>query len=527
LVESGFRLKVEVLFNSLEFILLFLPVSFVLFWHGGRTLRWRLGLLTCASYFFYSWWQFDSLYDFAHSFYVWRPGGVGNFFWHWRFTLVMLASSSVDYFAAAAMFRLPAERVKRRRLLLLTSLLVNLGLLGFFKYAGFFSGVLNQISQFAGGGAFPIMAVVLPVGISFYTFESMSYVIDIYRGIAKPAKSYLDYACFISFFPHLVAGPIIRWSDILHQFRDTAWIRRGPDWEQVRIGLTLFTLGMAKKLIVADRLADLTSEIWDHVRAGGSLGAGAAWVAVLSFTFRLYFDFSGYSDMATGLGHLFAVRLPQNFNSPYKATDPSDFWRRWHITLSAWLRDYLFIPLGGSRGKTFLIARNLMITLLLGGLWHGAAWLFVIWGAWHGLLLIAYHILKRRGWWVSNESQYGYWFNRQLTFLAVVIGWVFFRAADIHKSGYGWASIAPAFKLLGEMLGIRPAGSGELTAPVVTPLLGVLLLACWGWCNFMPNSFQVAYGLRLNKRHALAAGTLMAVCVLHFGFRLEFLYFRF
>ncbi len=369
----------------------------MVFWYGGHSLRWRLCFLTCASYVFYSWWQFDSLYDFAHSFDLWRTGGIRDFLWHWRFTLVMLASSSADYVTAAAIFRLPRERRYSRRLLLIASLAINLGLLGFFKYAGFFSGIVSEISKFTGGGEFPIMAVVLPVGISFYTFESMSYVIDVYRGIAKPARSYLDYACFISFFPHLVAGPIIRWSDILHQFRDTAWTRRTPEWQQVNIGLTLFTMGMAKKLIVADRLADLTSHLWDNIHAGGSLSPIAAWAAILGFTFRLYFDFSGYCDMATGLGHLFGVKLPQNFNSPYKASNPSDFWHRWHITLSNWLRDYLYISLGGSRGSTAKISLNLILTFLLGGLWHGAAWLFLIWGVWHGLLLSVFHALRRRG----------------------------------------------------------------------------------------------------------------------------------
>ncbi|HEY7115727.1 MAG TPA: MBOAT family O-acyltransferase [Tepidisphaeraceae bacterium] len=515
------------LFNSYEFVLLFLPVAFGLFWYGGRGLRWRLGFLTLASYVFYSWWQFDSLDEFARSLAVWRPGGIRDFFWHWRFSLVMLASSSVDYFAAAAMAKLAPERRGGRRLLLAVSLCANIGLLAFFKYAGFFSAMAGQVWQFMGGGPLPVMAVVLPVGISFYTFESMSYVIDIYRGVAAPARSYLDYAAFISFFPHLVAGPIIRWSDILHQFRDEAWERPAPDWQQVAIGLTLFTMGMAKKLVIADRLHAEMTPLWSNFDTGGSMGPGAAWAAVLGYTFRLYFDFSGYSDMATGLGHLFAVRLPQNFDSPYKATDPSDFWRRWHITLSTWLRDYLYIPLGGSRGAKWKTARNLVITMLLAGLWHGAAWLFVIWGAWHGLMLAGFHILRGRGWWASNESRVGHWFNRQFTFFLVVLGWAVFRAADVHEKGYGWDSIRPALTMLGQMFGIRAAGAPDAPQAIVTPLLGALIPLCWAWCNFMPNSFQVAYGLKLRKRHALAAGSAMALCALHFGFKLDFLYFRF
>ena len=187
----------------------------------------------------------------------------------------------------------------------------------------------------------------LPVGISLYTFESMSYVIDIYRGVAKPVKSYLDYACFISFFSHLVAGPIIRYSDMLHQFRDVNWRRPDPDWNQINMGILFLAIGMAKKLLIADNLAVRIDPLWTALAENQTLGPASAWGAVLGYTFRIYFDFSGYSDMAVGLGHMFAVRLPQNFNSPYKATDPTDFWRRWHMTLSAWLRDYLYIPLGG------------------------------------------------------------------------------------------------------------------------------------------------------------------------------------
>ncbi|MDB5321517.1 MAG: Peptidoglycan O-acetyltransferase [Phycisphaerales bacterium] len=515
------------LFNSYEFVLLFLPITFFLFWYVGRSPTWRLALLTIASYAFYSAWQFRDLDELIRSFQI-RREGPGNFLWHWRFTLVMLASSSVDYVAAAAMSRLPDNGRIRRRLLLVLSLSANIGLLVFFKYAGFFSAIGGEIFRFLGGGPLPVVAIVLPVGISFYTFESMSYVIDVYRGIAKPARSYPDYACFISFFPHLVAGPIIRWSDILHQFHDASWRRRGPDWPQVHVGLLLFTMGMAKKLLIADHLATATGPLWSHFESGGALGLAGSWAAVLGYTFRLYFDFSGYSDMATGLGHLFGVRLPQNFNSPYQATDPSDFWRRWHMTLSAWLRDYLFIPLGGSRRGTLLTVRNLLLTMLVGGLWHGAAWLFVLWGAWHGTMLAGYHLLNGYGWWASNGSRIGWWFNRQLTFLGVVIGWVLFRAADFHGHGYGWASITPAFKLLGQMAGVsRARSTADISAATVSPLLAALVPLCWAWCNFVPNSFEVAYGGGLRLRHAALAGLVLGICMLSMGGRMDFLYFRF
>ncbi|MGO8690116.1 MAG: MBOAT family O-acyltransferase [Thermoguttaceae bacterium] len=513
------------LFNSYEFLLVFLPLAFVLFWYGGRSIRWRLGLLTFASYLFYSWWQFRSWDDFIGTFHAQSLEELAVNLWHWRFTIIMLLTSSVDYWAARWIVAAPPQSKARRRALLALSLSANLGLLGFFKYFGFFTQITNDLSQFVGGGPLPVVALILPVGISFYTFESMSYVIDIYRGVATPAKSYLDYACFISFFPHLVAGPIIRYSDMLHQFRDANWVRPRPDWSQVNVGLLFFTIGMAKKLLIADIIAQNINPLWAAFGTGSSLGVAGSWAAVLGYTFRIYFDFSAYSDMAVGIGHMFAVKLPQNFNSPYKATDPIDFWRRWHISLSSWLRDYLYFPLGGNRtGKQ---VRNLMITMLLGGLWHGAAWLFVIWGAWHGLLLVVFH--KLRNWRLvpSNDRRLGYWFNRQLTFFLVVIGWVFFRAADVRTSSYGYSSVSSAVEMMAQMIGWH--GSHHAAELSILPGYGfwAAMAACWLWCNFAPNSFEVAYTVKLRKRYALLAGAIMGLCILRLGTPVDFLYFRF
>jgi len=531
-----------------------MPIAFGLFWYGGKSLRWRLGFLTFASYAFYSYWTFldrNGSFESQRFFQALRFDNwqhIKNSLWGWRFTIIMLASSSVDYFAAALLAKIPrqeeveraltpdagaityAPRIGRprpglRAALLALSLAANIGLLSFFKYAGFFSQIASDIAHLTTGRGFPIFAVVLPVGISFYTFESMSYVIDVYRGIAKPAKSYLDYACFISFFPHLVAGPIIRYSDILHQFRDVAWKRARPDWSHVSIGLMLFTMGLAKKLLIADSMAALINPLWDRLGTGEPLGMLGSWAVVLGYTFRIYFDFSGYSDMATGLGHLFAVRLPQNFNSPYKSANPSDFWRRWHMTLSLWLRDYLYIPLGGSRGGTYKTLRNLLITMLLGGLWHGAAWLFVIWGAWHGLMLAGYHLCKDRGWLLPTDTVAQRWFNRQLTFLFVVIGWTFFRAADVRAGNYGLPSITPALQMLRQMF--IPSHVRHALHISDLRLLGEWIVFAWIWCNFMPNSFDFAYGLRLRRWHAAIAGALMAVCILFMGVHMDFLYFRF
>jgi len=507
------------LFNSYEFLVGFLPLAFFLFWYGGRSLRWRLGFLTIASYCFYSWWQFSDWRDLLGSLRILSWEDACNSLWAWRFTGILLASSSVDYWAAKWLVRTPKEKIGRRKLLLALSITANLSILGFFKYLGFFSQILSDLHRFIGGGPLPIFAVILPIGISFYTFESMSYVIDIYRGMAKPAETYLDYACFISFFPHLICGPIIRYSDLLHQFRDPNWLRRGPDWDQVHIGLMLFSAGMAKKLLLADKIAPYINPLWSHLGTGQTLGLAGSWAAVLGFTFRMYFDFSAYSDMAVGLGHLFGLRLPQNFNSPYKAADPGDVWRRWHMSLTAWLRDYLFIPLGGMRKP----ARNLLITLAVCGLWHGAAWLFIVWGAYQALVIIAFRFLKSHGWVPSRDNPVGYWFNRQVTFLLIVIGGVFFRGADIHSQYYGFQSILPAIWMLKQLVGL----DGITSVAVVPVQLWLLLAFSWIWCNFAPNSFEVAYNAPPLRRYALAAGALMAVCFLQLGQPVDFLYFRF
>ena len=318
-----------------------------------------------------------------------------------------------------------------------------------------------------------------------------------------------------------MAGPIIRYSDMLHQFRDVNWVRKGPDWEQVNIGLLFLSMGMAKKLLVADELASRINPLWATLSGAPSLGVTGSWAAVLGYTFRIYFDFSGYCDMAVGIGHLLGVRLPQNFNSPYKATDPIDFWRRWHISLSSWLRDYLYIPLGGNR--TGHQGRNLIITMLLGGLWHGAAWLFVLWGAWHGLLLVVFHLLRQHNILPSHERPWGVWFNRQLTFLCVVIGWVLFRAVDVHAQGYGATTVAPAATMFAQMLGFY----GLHPSVDMNANLWALIAASWMWCNFAPNSFELAYNIQLRKRYALLAGAAMAICFLQLGTRTDFLYFRF
>lgn len=481
-------------FNTYPFLFVFLPLTLTLFW-ADRGPRWRMASLVAASYAFYFYWDY-------------LEGLKGGF------TALLVGSTAVNYFAGKAMVRLLPDQHRKRKLLLIGPIALNLTVLAVCKYAVFAWGIAGDLLGAVGGGMLPQLEIILPIGISFYTFEAISYIVDVYYQATKPAPSFLEYACFISMFPREISGPIVRYSDLEEQFvekRAGGW--RKPDWRQINVGLMLLTMGMAKKVLVADRIAEVINPIWNGMSSGGVASAPCAWAAVLGYTFQLYFDFSGYSDMAVGLGHFFGMRLPQNFNSPYKATDARDFWRRWHMTLSAWLRDYLYIPLGGNR--TGHRARNVMITMLLGGLWHGAAWQFVMWGGWHGLLLIAYRILRDRRWMPSDENPVARFFNRQMMFFWVIIGWVLFRSPNLQTA-------AGVFRMLA---GIGPDGQ-----PLSIRLPGwyfPAVVACWLWCNVAPNSFEVAYRAKHRAVYAVLAGVVLAVCVFYFGSKTDFLYFQF
>jgi D-alanyl-lipoteichoic acid acyltransferase DltB (MBOAT superfamily) len=490
------------LFNSYEFLFAFLPAVFVLYWFCGRGVRWRMGVLVAASYAFYAWWD-------------------------WLFMLLMIGSTSCDYVAAKLMGRLAPENRRARKMFLLAPIVVNLGILGAFKYLGFFTRAASGISQFLHGGPLPVVELILPIGISFYTFEAISYITDVYRGVTKPARSFLEYCCFISMFPRMISGPIVRYADLEEQFAAHRSGSFGREWfppaYDLRVGLLLLTMGMVKKVLVADRIAAAINPLW--TAAAGSpglppafLGFTSSWAAVLGYTFQIYFDFSGYSDIAVGLAHLFAFKLPQNFNSPYKALDPIDFWRRWHMTLSSWLRDYLYIPLGGNR--TGHRTRNLLITMLLGGLWHGAAWQFVAWGGWHGILLVGAHRLRKIGLIpesVTIASRARVWTWRQVTFVLVVLGWLLFRADGIGTAG----------RVMLSMIGLRGSTIAYARLDDVVPsVLGICALL-WAWVNFVPNSFELAYRAPSRLRWAALSGAALACCALWFGTKTDFLYFRF
>jgi D-alanyl-lipoteichoic acid acyltransferase DltB (MBOAT superfamily) len=369
---------------------LFLTLVVFIYWR----LSWRRqnAFLLFASYFFYGWWD-------------------------WRFLLLMIFSTIVDYFIAQKI----ADEAPgtRRRTLLIVSLCINFGLLGFFKYCNFFVGSFATMLDTVGVHNIPIvfLKIILPPGISFYTFQEVAYVVDVYKGELKPSRSFVDYGLFITLFPHLIAGPIQRPSHLLPQvqkprtFQERAFLG----------GCMLLISGLFRKAVIADSCANLANLAFD-----GRLGANffATLIGVYAFAWQIYGDFSGYSDMARGAAQLLGFHFMLNFRQPYFAGNLQDFWRRWHISLSTWLRDYLYIPLGGNRKGPRRTYINLMLTMLLGGLWHGANWTFVIWGGIHGLWLSVERLL-----WPKGETFS--WFSRLLTLLVVGVSWIFFRAKSL------------------------------------------------------------------------------------------------
>jgi D-alanyl-lipoteichoic acid acyltransferase DltB (MBOAT superfamily) len=344
--------------------------------------------------------------------------------WNYRFIPLLVGSSIVDYYLALAIAS--AATLQRKKLFLIASVVMNLGILGLFKYADFaLVSVADFLSVFGVEASLPTLSWVLPVGISFYTFQSLSYTIDVYRGDMEPRKGLVHFTTALAFFPQLVAGPILRAREILPQFHSLPI----PTWEGSRHGFLLITSGLIKKT-AADLLAGPASVLFD---ANGPVSLLEAWTGALAFAGQIYGDFAGYTDMAIGLALVIGFKIPPNFNLPYFAISPVDFWRRWHISLSSWLRDYLYISMGG-RDKRY---RNVMITMLLGGLWHGAAWTFVAWGFFHGVIITATHYLsslKMFAGFVGSKSKLltiGKW---ALTFYLVLIGWVLFRATSIDSA---------------------------------------------------------------------------------------------
>jgi len=341
--------------------------------------------------------------------------------WDYRYLALLFAVSVIDYASAA---RIAAtERPRARRAWVTVSILSNLAILGYFKYYNFFAESLNPLLAWS-GRAVPTLQILLPAGISFYTFKSMSYTIDVYRRDIEPCRSLLDYATFVTFFPELIAGPIVRASVFLPQMTR----RIGPTVDRLGVGASLFLLGLTKKVVIADRVAVPV----DHVFAHPALFSGRMlWLAAIGYGIQIYCDFSGYSDMAIGAARMIGYDLPENFNMPYAAGSITEFWRRWHMTLSAWLRDYLYIPLGGNRRGAARTYVNLMMTMLLGGLWHGASWNFVLWGGLHGVALAAHRFYRRR---VGSHLRLPPGLGWLTTLTFTTLCWIPFRAAHFSDT---------------------------------------------------------------------------------------------
>lgn len=384
------------LFNSYEFIFLFLPITFfVYFWLNKKRLtQASKAWLVFASLFFYSWWNA-----------IYLPLILGSILFNFTVGSTITKMGSISTTLSKGF---------SRKSLLAFGIISNILLLAYFKYMDFF--ILNANTLL--GSQWNLMHIVLPLGISFFTFTQIAYLVDAYRNEVKE-MDYLNYTLFVTFFPHLLAGPILHHKEMMPQFDSLK--SKVINYKNIAAGLFLFSIGLFKKVVIADTFAQWANAGFDTAQ---TLNLIEAWVTSLSYTFQLYFDFSGYTDMALGVALLFNIRLPINFNSPYKALDIQDFWRRWHITLSRFLRDYIYIPLGGNRNGELRTYSNLFTVFLVGGLWHGASWMFVIWGALHGSAIVIHRAWKSLGF---TMNKYLAWF---ITFNFINITWVFFRAKD-------------------------------------------------------------------------------------------------
>ncbi len=527
------------LFNSYEFIFLFLPVTLLVFFAIARlgheaAIVW----LVLSSLFFYGWW--NPIY----------------------LVLILLSMVVNFYLGELLSSAYRSKQAVKGKCFLVLGVVLNLGVLGYFKYAGFFVDNLNIVI----GTDFNVGHVILPLAISFFTFQQIAYLVDAYNGITQEYR-FSHYALFVTFFPQLIAGPIVHHKEMLPQFMRHSTLR--PNVENIVIGLTIFSIGLFKKTVLADGVARYGSPVFDAAATGEPLFFFEAWGGALAYTMQLYFDFSGYSDMAIGGARLFGIRLPLNFHSPYRATSIIEFWRRWHITLSRFLRDYIYISLGGSRRGSARRYFNLMATMLLGGLWHGAGWTFVIWGGLHGIYLAINHAWKyscQKMGYLNIEKFSGFKLIAWLiTFIAVVISWVFFRANDVQSAIAILEGMAGLNGVaLPNAIIVRLGGFGELLQSVGVEVYlggGSNFILTYLWVGallvvtlMIPNTQQImsqfepvlkvyessadneiAFGQRFTAhlvwspslRWALVTGFMAALGILALTSVSEFLYFQF
>ncbi|MFT7641001.1 MAG: alginate O-acetyltransferase complex protein AlgI [Pirellulaceae bacterium] len=465
------------LFTQIEFVVFF--VALFIFLVAVRSHSLQKTALLIGSYYFYAYWDF-------------------------RFLALVGGSTIIDYVLCRVMTS--SENQKVRKTCLITSLIVNLGALAFFKYYGFFVGSMNELLEPLGWNL-RSLSVILPVGISFYTFQTLSYTIDVYRGKLKPCTNFRDFALFVSFFPQLVAGPIVRASDFLYQLETPRKITT----HRCFLGFRQFTSGLFKKVLIADNLALFVDEVFGNA---GAFDCPTTWLAVSAYALQIYCDFSGYSDMAIGIAKSIGYDLPKNFNLPYIATRIDKFWHRWHISLSSWLRDYLYIPLGGNQKGAARTYINLMLTMVLGGLWHGAAWTFVAWGLLHGVALaitryvvLKFDIDKKR---IAAPLQVLGWAQ---TMVVVLVAWVLFRSADFTQ----------ATLMLRQMF--WPDAGYHVMAPF--PLFAIGLMAIGHILTAVGHEewLELEYD---RLRTPLALGTMILLVLVYYpqGFQ-PFVYFQF
>ncbi|NEX62712.1 MBOAT family O-acyltransferase [Noviherbaspirillum galbum] len=525
------------LYNSYEFIFLYLPLVFCGFFLVARKSHQLAALwLALASLFFYGWWN---------------P----------KFVALLVGSILFNFGAGYLIGKRREHDPAEAKMLLIGAITGNLALLGYFKYTNFFITTFNGLS----GQNVLMLDIILPLGISFFTFTQIAFLVDVYRGIAKEYR-FVHYLLFVTYFPHLIAGPVLHHKQMMPQFAAKETYR--INWDNVAIGLTIFALGLCKKVLIADSLEPIANGVFNGAHRGENLMLFDAWAGALAYAFQLYFDFSGYSDMAIGLSRMFNVKLPLNFNSPYRATSIIDFWRRWHITLSTFLRDYLYIPLGGNRQGVARRHANLMLTMLLGGLWHGANWTFVVWGGLHGVYLVINHLWRVASERMGIRKLGPAWLRAGtgwlITFLCALVAWVFFRAENFNDASMmlqamagmrglsvGVSAHLPAavmslvhsLKMPVELLGFLPLATGASGLSVLEVGLLLLMAATIAWT--MPNTQQLLHRVQpalepvarpayfaglwsassLSSR--IAVGMLLGCAIFAINRQSTFLYFQF
>jgi alginate O-acetyltransferase complex protein AlgI len=481
------------LFNSIDFAI-FLPIVFILYWFvTNKNLKLQNFLIVASSYLFYGWWD-------------------------WRFLSLILFSTIVDYSVGLGLLK--QENLTKRKILLWTSIIVNLGFLGFFKYYNFFlDNFITAFSFFGTEIQANTLNIILPVGISFYTFQTLSYSIDVYKRKLEPTKDFMAFSAFVSFFPQLVAGPIERATHLLPQF----YTKRTFEYSKAVDGMRQILWGLFKKIVIADNCAEFANQIFNN---SADMNGSTLVLGALFFTFQIYGDFSGYSDIAIGTSRLFGFDLMRNFNFPYFSRDIAEFWRRWHISLSTWFRDYLYIPLGGSRGGTWMKVRNTFIIFIVSGFWHGANWTFIVWGFLNALYIMPSIILNTnrnnldivaKGKYLPTLKEF---LEIGLTFSLTVFAWIFFRADNVkHALSYISEIFSSSLFTIPYFPGIG------LAVPIVVLMLIFLIVEWLG----REQQYAIAHlGIKWYKPVRWAMYYAIILAIFHFtGKEQQFIYFQF